>query len=57
MTSSLSKREKILEGEALDIGQGLLLLEGVGHAGEAEFPEAGEGRLKKHGSLSQFQGV
>jgi hypothetical protein len=49
--------EAVLEGQALDIGQGLLFLEGVGHAGEAEFAETGEGLLEKHGSVSQFQGV
>ena len=49
--------ETVFEGEALDIRQGLLLLEGIGHAGEAEIAETGEGRLEKHRSLSQFQGV
>ncbi len=47
--------EAVLEGEALDIGHGLLFIECIGHAGEAEFAELGEGLLKKHGSGSQFQ--
>jgi hypothetical protein len=49
--------ETVLEGEVLDLGQDLLFLEGVGHAGEAEFAEAGEGLLEKHGSIPQFQEV
>ncbi len=49
--------EAVLEGEALDIGHGLLFIECIGHAGEAEFAELGEGLFKKHGSGSQLQEV
>ena len=46
--------EAVLEGEALDVGHGLLFVEGIGHAGEAEFAELGEGLFKNHRSSSQF---
>ena len=51
------KGEAVFEGEALDVGHGLLFLEGIGHAGEAEFAELGEGLFKKHGFRSQLEGV
>jgi hypothetical protein len=37
------ERKPVLEGEALDIRDSSLLLEGVGDAGESEFTETGEG--------------
>jgi hypothetical protein len=49
--------EAILEGEALDIGHGLLFIEGIGHASETEFTELGEGLFKKHSLGSQFEEV
>jgi hypothetical protein len=49
--------EAVLEGEALDVGHGLLFLEGISHTGESELAESGEGRFNKHGWFPQFQGV
>ena len=41
--------QAVLEGEALDVGHSELLLEGVGHAGEAQLVELVEGLLGQHG--------
>jgi hypothetical protein len=49
------KAETVLEGEALDVGHGLLFFEGIGHTSETEFTELGEGLFKKHSSGSQFE--
>jgi len=49
--------EAILEGETLDVGHGLLFIEGIGHASETEFTELGEGLFKKHSLGSQFEEV
>ena len=49
--------EAILEGEALDVGHGLLFIEGLGHASETEFTELGEGLFKKHVLGFQFEEI
>ena len=42
------QRQAVLEGEFADVGHGELLLEGLGHAGQAQFVEQIEGGLAKH---------
>jgi hypothetical protein len=37
--------ETILEGEFIEVGHALLLLEGDGHAGETKFVKEFEGRM------------
>ena len=49
--------QAILEGEALDVGHGLLFIEGLGHASETEFTELGEGLFKKHVLGFQFEEI
>lgn len=44
--------EPILEGEAVDIGHGELLIESGGHAGELELVQAIDGLLRQHGLVS-----
>jgi len=43
------KSESVLEGEGVEIGHEELLLEGLGHPGEAELVEAIEGLVSQHG--------
>ena len=40
--------EAVLEGEFADVGHGELLLDGLGHAGQAQFVEQVESGLSKH---------
>ena len=48
------EREAVLEGEFVHVGHAELLLEGLGHAGQAEFVEQVEGGLAKHGRQHSF---
>ena len=41
--------------EGFDLGIVLELLEGLGHAGEAELVELGQGRVGEHGGLPQWK--
>ena len=45
----LEEGEAVVEGELGDVGHGGLLLEGLGHAREAELVEEVEGGLSEHG--------
>ena len=40
--------QPVVEGEFADVGHGELLLEGLGHAGQAQFVEQVESGLAKH---------
>ena len=51
------QRQAVLEGELGDVGHGELLLEGLGHAGQAQFVEQVEGRLAEEAAKEVFGGV
>lgn len=48
------KAKAVVEGEPLDVGYALLLLEGGSHPFEAKFAQSEQGLFKEHGPIPQL---